>query len=191
MPRERADQPSPELDRDLALAYAATFIPRYDQYPLQLEDGTYVAIKQTLHPDLIVAHLKGIITIGAYALSPDGTAQWICLDADTGEQWNKLQQVSASLAKREAPSYLEPSRRGGHLWLFLPQCRVQTLADLASSWSPTTASAGSRFTPSRTRSEPDRVRLSAYAYDGVGTTAVPAMTQNQRKRHPNEQLVKF
>lgn len=121
MPGEYERRPAPELNRELALTYAATFIPRFDQYPLQLKDGTYIAIKQTLHPDLIVAHLKGFITIGAYALNTESRANWICLDADNTEQWEKLQHVSASLAKRDISSYLEPSRRGGHLWLFTPQ----------------------------------------------------------------------
>lgn len=110
----------PELDRNLAVAYAATFVPRIDQYPLQLKDGTYIAIKKALHPDLVVAHLRGFITLGAYALNTDSQANWICLDADNPEQWGKLQHVSASLSKRDVPSYLEPSRRGGHLWIFIP-----------------------------------------------------------------------
>lgn len=120
MPGEREKRPAHELDRDVALAYAATFIPRYDQYPLQLGNGTYIAIKQTLYPDLIVAHLRGFITIGAYALNSESRANWICLDADKSDQWEKLQHVSLSLSKRAVPSYLEPSRRGGHLWLFVP-----------------------------------------------------------------------
>jgi hypothetical protein len=107
-----------ELDPDLVRAYAATFIPRHDLYPLQLRDGRYASIKATLHPDLIAAHLRGFITIGAYALDTENRAKWLCLDADTHDQWQQLKDLSESLLKQHVPSYLELSRRGGHLWLF-------------------------------------------------------------------------
>src|SRR5688572_22022330 len=107
-----------EVDPDLVSAYAATFIPRHDFYPLQLRDGRYASIKATLHPDLIAAHLRGFITIGAYALDADNRAKWLCFDADTQEQWQQLIELSANLHNQHVPSYLELSRRGGHLWLF-------------------------------------------------------------------------
>ncbi|MBI1258514.1 MAG: hypothetical protein GC204_13685 [Chloroflexi bacterium] len=116
MPQER--EPYHELDPNLIAAYSAIFIPRTDVYPLQLEDGRYISIKRTLYPDLVVAHLKGFITIGAYALNTENKAKWLCFDADDEDLWHKLNQLSDSLAERDVPSYLELSRRGGHLWLF-------------------------------------------------------------------------
>jgi hypothetical protein len=107
-----------ELDPDLVRAYAATFIPRHDLYPLQLRDGRYASIKATLHPDLIAAHLRGFITIGAYALNAENRAKWLCFDADTSDQWQQLIGLSERLLEQRVPSYLELSRRGGHLWLF-------------------------------------------------------------------------
>jgi hypothetical protein len=86
--------------------------------PCNSEMVGYASIKATLHPDLIVAHLRGFITIGAYALDTDNRAKWLCFDADTLEQWQQLIGLSASLLKQRVPSYLELSRRGGHLWLF-------------------------------------------------------------------------
>ncbi len=109
-----------ELDRGLVVAYGATFIPRDDLYPLQLEDGSYIVIKRTLHPDLIAAHLKGLITIGAYALDPESQAQWLCCDADDAETWAGVQDMARALTEQDIPAYLELSRRGGHLWLFTP-----------------------------------------------------------------------
>jgi hypothetical protein len=114
----RENQPKSDLERDLVVAYANTFIPRLDQYPLQLKDGSYTHIKGELYPDLIAAHLKGFITIGAYALDPQHQAKWLCFDADDGLRWDGLVALSHSLAERDIPTYLEPSRRGGHLWLF-------------------------------------------------------------------------
>ncbi len=119
-PRERASDQAPkkDLDRDLVLAYAATFIPRDDTYPLQLETGHYITLQRQLYPDLIAAHLKGFITIGAYALDRENKAKWICFDADDTYRWNKLIGLARTLAKQQVTPYLEPSRRGGHLWLF-------------------------------------------------------------------------
>lgn len=102
------------------MAYGATFIPRDDLYPLQLEDGTYIVVRRTLHPDLIAAHLKGLITIGAYALDPESRANWLCFDADDADTWAGVQDMARALSAQRVPAYLEPSRRGGHLWLFAP-----------------------------------------------------------------------
>jgi hypothetical protein len=41
-----------------------------------------------------------------------------CKDADDGLRWYGLVALSRSLAERDIPTYLEPYRRGGHLWLF-------------------------------------------------------------------------
>ena len=116
MPHEQ--EPYHELNSSLITAYTATFIPRTDVYPLQLGNGRYVSIKRTLYPDLVAAHLKGLITIGAYALDTQSQAKWLCLDSDDELHWKDLLRLSTSLAAQSVPSYLEPSRRGGHLWLF-------------------------------------------------------------------------
>ncbi len=113
-----------ELDPILAKAYARTFIPRFDRYPLQRSDGRYVQIKKPLTNDLILAHLtnhhtgRSLMTLGAYALSPESMANWICFDADTDEQWEGLWRLAHNLQREAIQVYLEPSRRGGHLWLF-------------------------------------------------------------------------
>ena len=118
MPHEQ--EPYHEFDPNLIAAYSATFLPRTDVYPLQLEDGRYISVKRTLYPDLVVAHLKGLITIGAYALDIEHRAKWLCFDADTQEDWERFVGFSTALGAGDVPSYLEPSRRGGHLWLFFP-----------------------------------------------------------------------
>ena len=42
-------------------------------------------------------------------------------DADDAQSWERLGYLARVLADEDAPSYLERSRRGGHLWLFLAQ----------------------------------------------------------------------
>lgn len=65
-----------------------------------------------------MAHLRGSLTLGAYALAPDHLAHWLCLDADDDHQWKQLINLGQNLASQNITPYLETSRRGGHLWLF-------------------------------------------------------------------------
>jgi len=109
----------PEVDRGLARAYAATFIPRRDMFPVQRPDGSYVTLKRKLSLDLIAAHLQGAVTLGAYALDARSMARWICMDADDDHEWQGVYSLAVDLHRQGVPGYLEPSRRGGHLWLFM------------------------------------------------------------------------
>ena len=47
-------------------------------------------------------------------------ARWLCLDADHDEDWLALLQLAKVLHQDDIPTYLETSRRGGHLWFFTP-----------------------------------------------------------------------
>lgn len=116
--RGREKPPSPELDRAILRRYARVFIPRQECYPIQTKDGRYLTIKRRFQLDYVQAHLKGIMTLGAYALDERDQARWLCLDADTPEQWVELLKMTRDLAQDGVTAYLEPSRRGGHLWLF-------------------------------------------------------------------------
>lgn len=116
--RSKEHQPSPELNRDILRRYAKTFIPRQDCYPIQTEDGRYLTIKRRFQLDYLQAHLKGIMTLGAYALDEYSRAKWICIDADSPEQWQAVLQLATDLRASNITPYLEASRRGGHLWLF-------------------------------------------------------------------------
>jgi CHC2 zinc finger len=118
MPKEKYS-PKAELEPTLVHAYAATFIPRLDLYPWQQPDGSYITIHKPLDSHLIIGHLLGHITIGAYALDQQDMAKWICFDADEDEHWQGLLSLATDLEQQGIIPYLEPSRRGGHLWLFL------------------------------------------------------------------------
>ncbi len=101
--------------------YAQTFINRWDRYPKQLGDGKYVSVQsQPLTFSLIEQHLLGSVTLGAYALDTQSRARWICLDADDAADWKGLIKLSRTLerSRDQIPSYLDQSRRGGHLWFF-------------------------------------------------------------------------
>lgn len=115
---------SPELDPHLLEQYSDTFLNNRDFYPRQTSSGSYYVVGKPPHAGVLIAHLKGlrvgrdIMTIGAYALSPNHTAKWLCLDADTDDQWERLKNLASNLLKQDISPYMEPSRRGGHLWLF-------------------------------------------------------------------------
>ncbi|GEM_PF-720618 len=117
---------SAELDPNLTRAFAETFISRWDCYPLQVENGTYTQVREKLTLTHIFKHLTNArlgykpFTIGAYALNEQSQAKWVCFDADALHQWAELWRLAWSLQEVGVPTYLEPSRRGGHLWLFTP-----------------------------------------------------------------------
>jgi hypothetical protein len=95
-----------------------TFIQRWDIFASQLEDGRYVAVKEPLRTQHLVYHLEGKITLGAYVLDPESRARYMVLDSDRENGLEELAGVSISLREKGIPTYLETSRRGGHLWFF-------------------------------------------------------------------------
>ena len=111
-------EPRSEISLEVAKAYAQVFIPRSDLYPLQLPGGHWVSVHKPLSQELVHAHLKGVVTLGAYALDAESRARWLCFDADGDNQWDSLCELAADLQTQHVPLYLELSRRGGHLWLF-------------------------------------------------------------------------
>lgn len=111
---------TPEL-HVLAAMLAGTFVQRRDLYARQLDDGRYLCVRKPLTENHLVAHLKGTHTLGTYVLDQDSRARFAVIDADDDLQLARLADISMSLAKGGLPSYLEASRRGGHLWLFFAQ----------------------------------------------------------------------
>jgi hypothetical protein len=107
-----------ELQPELLNAFQSVFMSRTDCYPLQLDKGSYISVKQPLTLSLIIAHLKGEVTIGVYALDTESRAHWLCFDVDDEDSFVVLKRLAQDLQAQGINSYLELSRRGGHLWLF-------------------------------------------------------------------------
>jgi hypothetical protein len=103
----------------LATALGQRFIHRWDMYPQQLKDGRYRAVKRPLLPEHLYAHLQGEMTLGAYVLDEQSRSDFLIVDADGEPDWRRLQALALALREMRCASYLERSRRGGHLWLFL------------------------------------------------------------------------
>ena len=118
--------------KEFATSLAGTFIQRWDMYARQLDDGSYRCIHKPLSDRHIISHLKGEITLGVYVLDVESQARYVVFDADSYQVMEQLKNVSKSLSIHGIPSYLETSRRGGHMWLFfevpIPGQDVRTFA---------------------------------------------------------------
>ena len=92
------------------------FANRKDIHARQQDDGRYWLVNWPFTPGLMYLHLKGEVTLGTYLLNQESLAKFTVLDAD--DDVSGLQWIHADLTNQGIPSYLESSRRGGHLWFF-------------------------------------------------------------------------
>ena len=125
MKKEFAQVPEVRVFADMIVG---TFVRRRDLYARQLEDGRYCCVRKPLEERHLIAHLNGDMTLGAYVLDQDSHTRFAVIDADDDLQLARLADISMSLAGRGMPSYLEASRRGGHLWFFFDQAIPGKLA---------------------------------------------------------------
>ncbi len=101
-------------------------IGRQDDYAIQRQDRHYTRAFRPLSPGVLSAHLAGHITIGTYVRDAQGYCRFAVFDADQENGLGLLVDLQAELARENVPSFLECSRRGGHLWIFF---RELVLAD--------------------------------------------------------------
>jgi hypothetical protein len=118
--RKRLPVPDIELSRP-ALVLAQRFVQRWDLHARQLDDGSYVCVHEPLNVGHLLDHLRGEITLDAYLLGQESRDRFLVLDADDAQSWQQLGHLAKALAREDVPAYLEASRRGGHLWLFLAE----------------------------------------------------------------------
>lgn len=100
------------------IANLSLCIGRYDDYAIQHHDGRYTRAFHQLSPKVLVAHLAGEITIGTYVRDAQGYCRFAVFDADQEDGLARLTNIQEEFARDLVPSYIERSRRGGHLWLF-------------------------------------------------------------------------
>ena len=99
---------------------ARRFIQRWDIHTVQSHSGSgYYTLYESLHVGHLFAHLRGEVTLGTYLLNAESNGRFLVLDADNSYQWDQLIHLCKHLHEQAIPSYLEQSRRGGHLWFFL------------------------------------------------------------------------
>jgi len=151
--RERLLPPEAELSRP-ALVLAQRFVQRWDLHVRQLVDGSYVCVHEQLNVDHLFDHLRGEITLGTYLLNQESQARFVVLDADDARGWERLGHLASALAEEDVPAYLEKSRRGGHLWLFLAQAVAgREVRAFGQGLLTTHQVEGVEFSPSRTKSQ--------------------------------------
>lgn len=106
-----------------AQVLAGSFIQRWDKYPRQADNGAYYTIEKTLRQRHLYAHLRGKMTLGVYLLDPESRGRFMVLDADDAPGGRRLQALARVLDELGCRTYLEDSRRGGHLWFFFAEPR--------------------------------------------------------------------
>ena len=110
--------------------YVELFCHRRDVYAVQKTDGSYFLVRQPITVDLLRRHLGGEVTCGWYALRSDNTVRWVAVDADEEDGLETLQQTWEKLDSLNLAVYLEDSRRGGHLWVFVEGMRASVMRTL-------------------------------------------------------------
>lgn len=101
--------------------FIETFISRRDDLARQRDDGRYRRVGHVFEPYHARHHLAGTYTIGSYVIDERGRCRYAVFDADSDNGLEVLQKLQLTLASDTIPSYLELSRRGGHLWIFFAQ----------------------------------------------------------------------
>jgi hypothetical protein len=101
-----------------AVDFGHRFVQRWDLYARQLEDGCYICVHEPLTIGSIQSHLDGSVTLGTYLLDRKSQSRFMVIDADDEETFARLTRLTQKLEREDVPSYLETSRRGGHLWFF-------------------------------------------------------------------------
>ena len=84
-----------------------------------------------LDTDAVRMHLNGDITINLYAINPETQrSKWVAIDGDFKGAIDALFKLQWELKKDGVEAAIEPSRRGGHLWIFADEpllaseCRI-------------------------------------------------------------------
>jgi TOTE conflict system primase-like protein len=73
----------------------------------------------SLTSETVWKHLRGLITIGLYAINPaTQCCKWVAIDADYSHALEDLLKLQWELRQDGVDAALEKSRRGGHLWIF-------------------------------------------------------------------------
>jgi hypothetical protein len=92
----------------------------------------------------LVGHFNGSWTLGTYVRDEQGECRFAVFDADGHNGLHELAHLQTTLARQDIPSYLEQSRRGGHLWVFF---MLPVPASQARAWLLPSCPVGIEFYP--------------------------------------------
>ncbi|MGI9057113.1 MAG: TOTE conflict system archaeo-eukaryotic primase domain-containing protein [Ktedonobacteraceae bacterium] len=107
------------ISHDVLQHFVSRFISRRDDYALQQPTGRYLRANRPLMQNMLRRHVDGVETVGTYVMDERGMCRYAVFDADSANGLDVLLLLSWQLVEEGIPSYLEQSRRGGHLWVLL------------------------------------------------------------------------
>jgi hypothetical protein len=110
-----------QITKHLLDAFMACCVGRRDDYAVQGPDGRYHRARHALTYEAIFQHLQGVHTLGSYVINEHGLCRFAVFDSDVSSGLVDLLQVQTHLRGAGVPSYLEMSRRGAHLRVFLSE----------------------------------------------------------------------
>lgn len=100
----------------VAEMYAATFAARTDVYSAWNGTG-WRPVRQPLTGPVVVAALTGAgPSVSGYLIAPGSTSHVGALDFDTDDGYRQALALGSRMWAAGVPAYVEPSRRGAHLW---------------------------------------------------------------------------
>lgn len=107
------------ISHEVVQHFVTRFISRRDDYALQQPTGRYLRANRPLMQNMLRRHFDGVETVGTYVMDERGMCRYAVFDADDANGLDVLLLLSWQLVEEGIPSYLEQSRRGGHLWVLL------------------------------------------------------------------------
>ena len=112
--------------------------------------GRYLRMNRPLTKTTLHNHLDGAESLGTYVIDERGRCRFAVFDADSHDGLYVLLGLQLRLAEDGVPSYLERSRRGGHLWVLL---EGPVLASQVRRWLLPYCPAGVEFYPKQDEGE--------------------------------------
>src|SRR6266699_1461803 len=134
----------PMITDSLLNEYSRMFVSRRDDYAIQQLNGRYLRVGSPLTKIALLNHLNGAQSLGTYVIDERGRCRFAVFDADAHHGLDVLLGMQGQMALDGIPSYLERSRRGGHLWVLL---QVPVLASHVRSWLLPYCPVGVEFYP--------------------------------------------
>lgn len=138
------------MDRFQVEQYARLFVGRRSDFAIQGDNGRYRRAFQLLTLDTLTRHLGGAVTLATYVRDERGLCRFGVFDADQDNGLDVLAGVQRDLAHDGVSSYLERSRRGGHLWVLFAE---QLLASDVRRWLLPYGPHGIEFYPKQDEGE--------------------------------------
>ena len=102
----------------IAQQWVLTFAARHDAYNAWMPgpEGHWYARREPLTGEVLLRALAERLPLGGYMTAPDGTSHIAALDFDREEGRAMAFNVARVMDAAGAAAYIEPSRRGAHLW---------------------------------------------------------------------------